>query len=256
MSLTALADYFAVGADPVQMARKLGLEPEPWHAEFLRSRSNRILLNCCRQSGKTTMASLVAVWTVLYQPNSLVLIFSPTQEQSAEMYRKCRSFLSGLDWPANPEQETQLTLTLENGSRIVSKSGVERSARGYSAPRLIVVDEASRVEDETFGAIEPMLAGGGRLFLLSTPNGARGFYHERWASSEQWQRFTVTAKQSARITPEFLEERRRTQGWWFFRQEWFCEFTNAATAAFDTDAIKAAVNPDIKPLGVLGREWI
>jgi hypothetical protein len=48
--------------------------------------------------------------------------------------------------------ESALRLELANGSRIVSLPGSGETVRGYSAPRLVIVDEASRVPDELMGA--------------------------------------------------------------------------------------------------------
>jgi hypothetical protein len=56
----------------------LGLEPDPWQAEVLRSDAKRILLNCSRQSGKSTITAALALHTTIFQPGSLVLCLSPT----------------------------------------------------------------------------------------------------------------------------------------------------------------------------------
>jgi hypothetical protein len=54
--------------------------------------------------------------------------------------------------------------------------------RGFSAVSLLIIDEASRVEDSVYKALRPMLAvGNGDLWLLSTPFGKRGFFYENWA---------------------------------------------------------------------------
>jgi hypothetical protein len=53
----------------------LAKAPDPW---FLRSAAPRILLNCSRQSGKSTVTALLAAHTALYQPGALVLLLSPT----------------------------------------------------------------------------------------------------------------------------------------------------------------------------------
>jgi hypothetical protein len=45
----------------------------------------------------------------------------------------------------------------------------------------LIVDEASRVQDALYQGIRPMLAvSGGRIVLLSTPWGKRGFFFEEW----------------------------------------------------------------------------
>lgn len=43
-----------------------------------------------------------------------------------------------------------MALTLENGSRIVSLPGGESTTRGFSGVRLLLVDDAARVEDDTY----------------------------------------------------------------------------------------------------------
>jgi hypothetical protein len=54
--------------DRVSFAESLGLNPDDWQRDLLRSTSNRILLNCSRQSGKSTMAGVVALHRALYSP--------------------------------------------------------------------------------------------------------------------------------------------------------------------------------------------
>ena len=53
------------------------------------------------------------------------------------------------------ETENKLTLELASGSRIVALPGSERTTRGYSAPALIIIDEASRVDDEALRRLDP-----------------------------------------------------------------------------------------------------
>jgi hypothetical protein len=59
------------------------LTADPWQRQFLASTERRMLLNCCRQAGKSTVVSALALHTVLFSPGSLVLILSPSQRQSA-----------------------------------------------------------------------------------------------------------------------------------------------------------------------------
>ena len=43
----------------VNLMRKLGLEPDPWQVEVLDGGHPRLLLNCCRQAGKSTVVALL-----------------------------------------------------------------------------------------------------------------------------------------------------------------------------------------------------
>jgi hypothetical protein len=44
------------------------MEPDPWQVRFLRSTEPRILLNCSRQSGKSSVTAQLAAHTALYDP--------------------------------------------------------------------------------------------------------------------------------------------------------------------------------------------
>ncbi len=59
--MVALAEDLRLALDRVAFARAVGLEPDPWQEKLLRSSSDRVLLNCCRQSGKSTMAALIGL---------------------------------------------------------------------------------------------------------------------------------------------------------------------------------------------------
>jgi hypothetical protein len=49
-----LAADLARALDPVQFSLAAGITPDPWQAAVLRSTAPRLLLNCSRQSGKST----------------------------------------------------------------------------------------------------------------------------------------------------------------------------------------------------------
>ena len=45
-----------------------------------------------------------------------------------------------------------------NGSRIVALPGSERTTRGYAGARLVILDEAARIEDDLLAALRPTTA--------------------------------------------------------------------------------------------------
>jgi Terminase large subunit, T4likevirus-type, N-terminal len=240
----------ALALDPVRLASAtLGMDPDPWQRRVLRSTAPRVLLNAGRQSGKSTTVAILATHTVLYEPDSLVLLLSPSLRQSAELFKKCLAVYRAVEHPVPSESQTALTLTLENGSRIVSLPGQEANVRGYSGVRLLIVDEASRVPNDLYASARPMLAvSGGRLLALSTPFGTRGWWYEAWVSGarEPWERYEVPATRVARISPEFLAEERRTLGEWWFEQEYMCRFLDAETQAFRRVDIDRAFEEEVE----------
>jgi len=245
--MVSLAEDLKLALDRVAFAQEVGLKPDRWQEDLLRSTARRVLLNCARQSGKSTMVGLLAVHAALYEPDSLILLLSPTLRQSQELFKKCLSLYRAADKPVPPESETALTLTLENGSRIVSLPGKEGTVRGYSGVRLLAIDEAARVPDDLYASVRPMLAvSGGRLVALSTPFGTRGWWHDAWINQEKaWERYRITAEECPRISPEFLAEERRNVGEWWFKQEYFCEFLDSQSQAFRREDIDAMFSEEV-----------
>src|SRR5215211_49324 len=156
--MVSLAEDLALALNRVSFAQKAGLDPDPWQRPLLESSSDRVLLNCCRQSGKSTMTAIVALHRALYHPGSLILCLAPALRQSQELFGKVLGFYRDLGRPISPQGERKLSLELENASRIVTLPGSEKTIRGFSGTSLLVLDEAARVEDELYFAVRPMLA--------------------------------------------------------------------------------------------------
>jgi hypothetical protein len=246
-----LAADLARALDPALLARDAGLAADPWQAALLRSRARQMLLLCSRQAGKSTVSALLAVDEAVHRPPALVLVLAPALRQSSELFRKVKESLRALGETAPPiARESALTLELANGSRIVSLPGKEGTIRGFSSVALLVVDEAARVPDPLYQAIRPMLAvSGGRIVLLSTPFGKRGFFHhECTEGGPDWQRVRVTAHDVPRINPAWLAAERDRIGEWWFRQEYLCEFVETEDQVFGYDLIMRAVSADVAPL--------
>jgi hypothetical protein len=162
--------------DPVALMRAAtGFEPDPWQVRLLRSGAERMLVNCHRQAGKSTATSALAIHTAIARPDSLVLIISAAQRQAGELFRKVVDAYEALDKPIPAVEDNAVTLALENGSRIVSLPSSETTIRGYSAPRLVIVDEAARVMDAVSRAAGRTVdADGQARAFLAGMDGGRG----------------------------------------------------------------------------------
>lgn len=252
--MSSLAAEFERALDPAAIFTGAGMAADPWQASVLRSSHPRQLLLCSRQSGKSTTVASLAVHSALYDPG-LVLLFAPAQRQSTELFKKVSAFYRALPDVPTPVAVTETKMELPNGSRIIALPGSEATTRGYSAPRLILVDEASRTEEALYGALRPMLAttstqlDQGRMLCLSTPWGKRGWFYEQWAhGGDRWQRTKITAHDCPRISAEWLAEERKLVGDFMFRQEYLCEFVDTEEQLFPTELIERAVRPAGGPL--------
>jgi Terminase large subunit, T4likevirus-type, N-terminal len=244
----SLGRDFARALDPVLLARDCELDPDPIQADLLTTSSRRVLVNCCRQWGKSSITALVALHECLYAAPARVVLVSPSQPQSTELFKKVHDYWVKLLGAPHARQESLTRMELANGSRIISLPGSEKTVRGYSAT-LIVIDECARCSDELISAVRPMLAAStsGRFIALSTPAGKRGWYFEQWTRGDNWHRVMVKASECPRISPAFLEEEMSALGPLLYGQEYCCEFHDAETSVFSRELIQAALTDDFEP---------
>ena len=231
-------------------AARLGFEPDAVQRDLLSAGGRRLILNCTRQWGKSTVTAAKAVHTAYFRERSLTLVISPCARQSAEFVRKAAEFLRRLGIRPKGDGDNEISLALPNGSRIVGLPGTEGTVRGFSAVSLLLIDEASRVSSDQYRAVTPMLAvGDGDLWMMSTPCGKRGFFYDVWSKGgAEWKKVRVTAPECSRIPKAFLEGEREGMGERCFRQEYLCEFSDVETALFDRDLVMAAIRSDVRPL--------
>jgi Terminase large subunit, T4likevirus-type, N-terminal len=236
--------------DPARIGADVGLELDPWQRDLLRSDAKRILMNCCRQSGKSTCACLIALSTVIQQPHALVLMLSVSQRQSSELFRTLMGFARQVPGAPAIQAESALRCEWANGSRVLALPGTERTTRGYAGADLVIIDEAARVEDELLAAVRPTMAtkANARLIALSTPFGKRGWWYEAWTGDEPWHRIKVSASDCPRISKEFLAEELRTLGALRFSEEYELQFVDDITNVFSTTAIDRCFTHDVRPL--------
>lgn len=234
--------------DPVAFARRAGLDPDPWQADLLRSTRQQMLLNCSRQAGKSTVSAVLALLEAVHRPTAPVLLLAPSLRQSRELFLKVKEAARAAGIGITDESAERIVLA--GGGRIVCLPGHESTVRGFSGVGLLVVDEASRVPDALYYAVRPMLAvSGGRLVLLSTPFGRRGFFHKEWTDGgPDWHRVSVTAADCPRIPRDWLERERRAIGEWWFKQEYGCDFVDTQDQVFRYEDVVAAYDDDVEPL--------
>jgi hypothetical protein len=138
-----------------------------------------------------------------------------------------------------------LRIEFQNGSRIVALPGEsDVTIRGYSQVRLLVIDEAARVDVSLYTAVRPMLSvSGGRLVCLSTPFGRAGWFFTEWSSGQDWDRTKIVARQCPRISKQFLSEEKRHMGDLAYREEYECEFVETRSQFLSDSQIESIFRP-------------
>ena len=237
--------------DPAAFARYfLGINPDEKQSMVLRSRASQLILNCSRQWGKSTVSSILALHQAYFEPKSLVLVVSPTLRQSGELIRKIIGYLPELGIRKKSDGVNTLSVELPNGSRIVGLPGRDGTIRGFSGTKLLIIDEASQVADSLYRSVRPFLAASrhGRLVIMSTPYGTRGFFWEEWERGEGWQRVETPATECARFDSAFLDRERKSMGESWFKQEYLCQFLENENTFLSRAWVEAAFTRELKAL--------
>jgi hypothetical protein len=242
---------------PVEFAIRVGIEPDPWQVQVLASDHPRKILCCSRQTGKSTVGVVLAIHKALTKPGSTVLCVAPGERQAKLIFKKAARFYEMAGYPLPAHSRRMTGLELSNGSVIEALPAVERPTRGYSVD-LLVVDEAGAVADMDYHGILPALvATQGEQVLLSTPRGKRGFFHEIWHGTEDWQRMMVRSDEVGRIRSADLEVFRSTMPEQYFQQEFHCEWLDTEGSLFSYDDIQAALaaGENVAAMEIGDDEW-
>ena len=83
----------------VRLMRKFGLGPDPWQADVLYGRHPRLILNCCRQVGKSTAVAFLALAETLFSADTFVVIVCRSLRQSTELFQILADHYTRLDKP-------------------------------------------------------------------------------------------------------------------------------------------------------------
>jgi hypothetical protein len=231
-------------ADPTLPLRAIGLKADDWQARLARSAAAQITVLCCRRAGKSRTVAARVLVRCLTRPRFLALIFNPTQRQSMEFLDYVREMNMALGFPVPLVRESRTELAWANGSRAVSMPDSPKGSVGFT-PSLLVLDEGSRISDQLYMSVRPMLVlGQAEVIALSTPFGKRGWFHGVWSDPDRlafWEQYKVTAADCPRISRAAIEQDRAEMGdlWW--RQEYLCEFVETANSVFSHDDVMAAL---------------
>jgi hypothetical protein len=178
---------------------------------------------------------------------------APIETQAGEIPEKLKEFAAELGFPLRGDGNNPRSLRLPNGSRIVARSAVARSVRGFSKASLIIIDEAAFVNAAAYRALSPCLAvSKGHLWALSTPYGHNNLFAEIWHDRQaDWTRFEFRATDCPRLTPEFLASERRLHDERSYAQEYDCRSISHGLQLLTREQVTAALINQV-PAPVLG----
>jgi len=262
--------------------RSLGFNPYEWQKAILWSAHRRKVINGARQAGKSTIVSAKPCHIAKHYPESVSIIIAATEYQAFLDMEKVKNFIAQDKGYPKMERDSDRLIILENGSWIMVVPATEKAARGPSAPRLILLDEASRIDDIVYtSGVIPMLTENPdcELISISTPHGKQGFFYKSF-NNPKWERYMVKSPWEVvdlefRLLPAEPEEeyrrkcaekgiigcyspRHRNQqeqefnlgemGPRIYRQEYGVEFVEPEDQIFSYDEIERMFRNTVQPL--------
>lgn len=159
--------------------------------------NNRNLVTKPRQAGvSTTTAAYIAVKTAFGDPDNphKVLILANKQALAQEFLKKVKDFLEQIPyWVWGLDESTDYLEINSKGHLKLKSNGCEIRAlatskdalRGFT-PTFLVMDEAAFIDNgaDVFGAALASLGTGGKIALISTPNGMDELYYKTYDKSK------------------------------------------------------------------------
>lgn len=230
---------------------------------FHRKRFNVILKP--RQMGFTEITSAFIVWLILFHPDASVLCLSTKSETAKNVIRRVRTALKNVPkWLliSDISTDNKTSIELSNGSWV--KSVAKSADAGRSeALTLLVIDEAAHIEgfDEIWTGIKPTVSAGGRIIMLSTPNGVGNVFHkvydeglskandfntirvEWWEHPEHITNLHIDPK-TGKYTSDWFKKETKGFSQRQIAQEYECEFL-ASGDTFFTPEVMALVEKDL-----------
>jgi len=139
-----------------------------------------------RQAGVSTVTAAWASKKLVFakkQKPEKVLIIANKLDTSVEMANKIRNFTE--QWPAwvgvgfSPDKNAQRHFKLTNDCEVKAVATSKDALRGYT-PTILIFDEAAFIEadGDFWSACMASLSTGGKVIVVSTPNGYDAIYYE------------------------------------------------------------------------------
>jgi hypothetical protein len=139
-----------------------------------------------RQAGVTTVTAAWASKKLAFAKKTKpekILIIANKLDTSQEMANKIRAFVG--QWPSGvgidfaPEKNSQKHYKLINGCEVKAVATSKDALRGFT-PTILIFDEAAFIEadNDFWAACMASLSTGGKVIVISTPNGYDQIYYE------------------------------------------------------------------------------
>jgi phage terminase large subunit len=213
--------------NPADLVKNVfGAEPDPWQEEFLshiQSGARRISVRAGHGVGKSTACAWAVIWHLITRYPQKVVCTAPTAPQLYDaLFAEIKFWINKL--PAYMRQLFEITsdrIVLKSSpeasfvsARTSSKEKPEALAGVHSDNVLLIVDEASAVEEAVFESAAGSMSGhNATTVLIGNPTRSSGlFYKTHHELAPEWRTMHVSCVTSPRVTEDFVKQIKDTYG--------------------------------------------
>ena len=209
--------------------------PHPGQARVHRSKARFRVVPCGRRFGKTYLGCNELIKFACDHGSILGAWVSPTYRQSKIAYRLIKNALTSL---VSHKSDSELTLELPNGSRMMFCSSDNYDALRGNGIHFLVIDECADVDEKAWTEVlRPCLSDTrGKALFLGTPKGRNFFYmlYHRGLDPmyPDWESFHAPSSSNPYIPPEEIEAARKELPEDAYAQEYLAEFLEESAGVF------------------------
>ena len=210
-----------------------------------------VVITASRQSSKTTLISIYALWLVCFNPDHRVLIVANKEETAIRIFRRIKmayEMLANYLKPAVKEWG-QTGFILANDSSIGISTTTSDAARGETV-NCLIIDEFAHIQEnlaeDFWKSTVPIISSSkkAKIFAVSTPNGANNafyrLYHDALTKKSNWRAERVDWWEVPGRDNKWKQEMISTLGSAeIFRQEFENVFLEDGQTPIDTEVLEA-----------------
>ena len=180
----AIRNQRAIRTDPINFACNiLGVKPWDKQQQILDAIAlNRsVAVRSCNGAGKTFTAAITILWWLMSYDNAIVITTAPSERQVREiLWRELRNlYVPVRDTIGGKLTRTRLEFSPKRYAYGFSTNTEDRFQGFHSGNILVIVDEASGVDEFIFNAIRGVItARNSKLLLIGNPHGYAGTFYD------------------------------------------------------------------------------
>ena len=232
---------------------------------FNDNRFNIILKS--RQLGMSTLTAAYSVWLALFQRDKNVLVIATKLSVAQNFITKVKTMIRAMPkWLVLPEIITnnKQLMQFSHGSSIKAIPTSDDAGRS-EALSLLIIDEAAFVKnfDMLWMGLYPTISTGGRVIVLSTPNGVGGQYYKLYTEAEaglnEFNPIKIPWDDHPDRDDKWFAEVTKNLSKRQIAQEYLCDFATSGETFLtqvDFDWVRNQIKPPIERTGNDNNVWI